>query len=573
MAYQNFFATKLYTDIGAADTTITLETVPTATSGRLVLEARNATQREIIKYTGVAGNTITGVTRGQGGTTAKSHLKNALVEMNATAQDLQDVVDAFNSFAASTNDWRSLVTVPVLTSSSGQREYLLNFLGVDYTGVLSTGMKLKGARVTAAQTQSTSLNGTSQYWSKTTPAGMTFTDDFVCGAWIKLSSYAGAGVISRYNGTSGWSLIVGGSGEVRLRGYNGSAANISEVYTYQSIPLNKWVHISAQLDMSAFTATSTTSYIMIDGIDVPVNVSRSGTNPTSLVQAGNLEIGSQNGGTLPFPGRIQDPFVTSAKLTQAQVRAFKDQKLTTALATTYGMAAAIPFDGNGNDVSTNANNLTGNGGAVATDTDTAFETSMWGIIMKAPTYSGGNTSVTISTPTGAGIPNETLGVFSYASGRTPYGFPANEDRWTHSFIFFTELSHTNPASGNVVQNVLAGMPVYFPTGEWIPGGTVTSYMYRSSAGNQSINTGWSTTNASITNPTGMVNIYLNYSIAGDNILQTVPNSRVLSLSAMTAYYFFISGSSGMTTLSVRGNWTASYGNLPGTMWTFRNAYL
>ena len=92
MGYQNFFATKLYTDIGAADTTITLETAPTPTSGRLVLEARNSTQREIISYTGVSGNQITGVTRGVGGTTAKTHVKTALVEMNAVAEDFTEAL-------------------------------------------------------------------------------------------------------------------------------------------------------------------------------------------------------------------------------------------------------------------------------------------------------------------------------------------------------------------------------------------------------------------------------------------------------------------------------------------------
>lgn len=96
MGYQNFFATKLYTDIGASDTTITLDQAPTETSGRLVLEARNPTQREIIKYSGVSGNQITGVLRGQGGTTAKTHVKGSLVEMNVTAEDLDDAIGVPN---------------------------------------------------------------------------------------------------------------------------------------------------------------------------------------------------------------------------------------------------------------------------------------------------------------------------------------------------------------------------------------------------------------------------------------------------------------------------------------------
>lgn len=88
MAYQNFFATRLFTDAGAADSTLTLETAPSVTTGTLVLEARNPTQREIVTYTGVSGNQVTGVTRGVGGTTAKAHIKTALVEMNLTAEDL-----------------------------------------------------------------------------------------------------------------------------------------------------------------------------------------------------------------------------------------------------------------------------------------------------------------------------------------------------------------------------------------------------------------------------------------------------------------------------------------------------
>lgn len=92
MGYENFYATRLFTDIGAADDTITLEQAPAETSGRLTLEARNPTKREIISYTGVSGNDITGVSRGQGGTAATTHIKGALVEMNVTAEDLDDAL-------------------------------------------------------------------------------------------------------------------------------------------------------------------------------------------------------------------------------------------------------------------------------------------------------------------------------------------------------------------------------------------------------------------------------------------------------------------------------------------------
>ncbi len=104
MGYQNFYATKLYTDINVLDTTITLDQAPTETSGRLVLEARNPTQREIIKYTGVSGNQITGVLRGQGDTTAKTHVKGSLVEMNVTAEDLDDALGVPNNIVTRFNE-------------------------------------------------------------------------------------------------------------------------------------------------------------------------------------------------------------------------------------------------------------------------------------------------------------------------------------------------------------------------------------------------------------------------------------------------------------------------------------
>lgn len=103
MAYENFFATRTSAEIGSSDTTITLDTPPSVFPGRLALEARNATKRELIEYTGVSGNDITGVTRGVGGTSAQTHASGSLVEMNVTAEDLeealnvpQDIEDRFN---------------------------------------------------------------------------------------------------------------------------------------------------------------------------------------------------------------------------------------------------------------------------------------------------------------------------------------------------------------------------------------------------------------------------------------------------------------------------------------------
>lgn len=574
MAYQNFFTTKLFTDIGAADTTITLETPPTALSGRLVLEARNATKREIIKYTGVAGNQITGVTRGQGGTTATTHTKNALVEMNLTSQDIQDLYDAFATFAAATGSWLTAVMTITSIVNNGNRSYDIN-TSTDMTSIISPGMRLRTTRTVAAPTQSTSLNGTTQYYSKATPSAMTFTDDFVVSAWVKLSSYAEGIICGRWDGTNGWMFEVNPSGQIVLNGYSGAAINYSRVTSYQSIPLNKWVHVAAQLDMSTFTATTTTSYVMIDGVDVPASVLRAGTLPTALVQGtGAFEIGRLGAIGLYFPGKIAQFAVYNAKVTQATIRASMNQTLS---GSETSLISAYSFNNTINDLSANANNLTANGSAVATNADSPFggqaggtisSTLDYGIVQKVT-----SSVITVQVPEGCTIPTSGgVSAVSYSTFKAPYGFPSEEDKWTLSLLFFSQLAHTNPASATTVQNVLNGMPVYFPAGKWIPGGSVTMYMYKSSAGTQSAYAGWSTTNASVTNPVGSVGIYNNLAIAGDSVSQVPPNPvTTLNLSTMTAYYFYIYGINGMTALAVYGQWIGN--NTPAAVWTFKNAYL
>jgi len=441
----------------------------------MVLEARNTTQREIIKYTGLSGNTLTGVTRGQGGTSAKSHVAGALIQQNATAEDLQDLYDAFGSFAATNNDWRTLVATLNTVTYNGNRSYDMVFNGVDLTGVLSPGMRLRTERTVSAPTQCTSLNGTNQYYSKSSPAAMTFTDDFVVSAWVKLSSYPvtnPAGLVSRYNGTSGWVLRVDTSGQIMLIGTNAGSGNFSYVQSYQSIPLNKWVHVTAQLDMSTFTATTTTSYVMIDGVDVPASVSRSGTNPTALVQPTfDLQIGTANTGTGYgyFPGKIAQVAIYNAKVTQATIKASISQGLSgseTSLISAYSFNNAIT------DLSANANNLTANGAAVATNADSPFGGQASGLISATLDYGiiqsvsfSTNTTVVVQVPEGCTIPTSGgVSAVSYSTQKAPYGFPAQQGKWRVETII-NATQNWGISALNVYQ--ASATSITLPKGEWI----------------------------------------------------------------------------------------------------------
>lgn len=363
------------------------------------------------------------------------------------------------SGSASSEGWAAVGDNPDTITYNGNRNYDLVFNSTDLTDTLSPGMKLKLTRTVAAPDQCADLEaGSSQYFSKTSPAGMTFTDDFTCSAWIKLESYAQMTIVSRYNGTSGWDMQLSASGIVSLTGFNASAGNQRGVQSYASIPLNKWVHIAIQLDMSAHTATSTTSYVMIDGVDVPAAVYQGGTNPTALVQAGNLEIGGRNGGLLPFDGKLAQVTIFNAKVTQATMRTYMSQGLTgseTSLISAYSLDNAIT-DLN----TTNANNLTANGGALATATDSPFANAVSaGLLEYAEINSvafSTNTTVNVRVPDTCMIPTSGgITASYYAVGAYPYGLPAfrnllaNVIATTHSGIGTTQ-TQVNGASAPVV---------------------------------------------------------------------------------------------------------------------------
>lgn len=304
---------------------------------------------------------------------------------------------------------------------------------IDFATFASPGYRVGMSRTVAAPTQCTSLNGTNQYFSKTTPAGMTYTDDFTTGVWVKATSYANATIASRYNGTSGWTLVMLSTGQIQLAGFNAGAGNVSYVQSYQSIPLNKWVYVTAQLDMSAFTATPTTSYIMINGIDAPAFVARAGTNPTALIQAGNLEIGGQNGGLLPWPGKIVQAAMFNAKVLQATVLGYISQSL---IGTETALISAYSFNNVLTDLNTsNANNLTAQNGALATNADSPFGVQGNNTIDPNKEYTilqkiVSATNVILQSPEGGVLPTTGgVGTVRYSPIKNPLAFPTRPDRW------------------------------------------------------------------------------------------------------------------------------------------------
>lgn len=81
--YQNFFSATLTGDITSGTLTIGLDTVPSPTSGVLVIDPDSTTGREVILYTSKGASTITCPSDGRGysGSTAAAHLTGTTVIM------------------------------------------------------------------------------------------------------------------------------------------------------------------------------------------------------------------------------------------------------------------------------------------------------------------------------------------------------------------------------------------------------------------------------------------------------------------------------------------------------------
>jgi len=470
----------------AGGTTLPLTSVTgldTTTAVTLVVGAGTATEEVITGV--VSGSSLINCVRGKEGTTDSAHSAGETVNMYFTETHWDDVMDGIlvdhkqdgthsdinaDSITATTGTftnltiagtatpegWSALGATPDTVTALGNRSYSMVFNGTDLTDTLSPGMRLKMTRTVTAPTQCADLEASSsQYFSKSSPAGMTFTDDFVVSAWVKLESYgSGNTIASRYNGTSGWLFYIESNGTLNLNGYNAGGANYSKIASYQSLPLNKWVHVAAQLDMSTFTATTTTSYMMIDGVDVPAIVSRAGTNPTALIQAGNLEIGGYNGGTLPFDGKLAQVAIYSAKVTQATILASMNQTLS---GSETSLISAYSFNSTINDLSATANNLTANGGALATNADSPFALSLAGVPTGTAEYAeitsvtfSTNTTLSVLCPPSSLIPTTGgISAIGYSTHNMPFGWTGSKNGIVLGCQLYKSVDQSTTSTGSV----------------------------------------------------------------------------------------------------------------------------
>jgi len=368
--------------------------------------------------------------------------------------------------------------LPAVSSvtNNGNRSYDVTFAST-VAPYLTPGMRIRTTRTSAAPTQCTSLNGTTQYWTRAsgslTGTLSTITDDITVSAWIKLSSYPSgsvASIISRRNVTNGFDFRVETTGQISLLGL-GTAGAYRGFQTYQSVPLNKWVHVSASLDMSG--NTTTTNKFMIDGVDVPCAAYSGAGAVTAFIQAGNLDVGASQSSVAAaqfFPGKIAQVAVFNGNVstvTQANIRSYMSQGMT---GSETNCIFFVNFNNSTTDLSASANTLSaGAGSPTATNADSPFggqadgtisSTLDYGIVTKVST-----TVATVQVPEGCTIPT-TGGVSSvdFSAWKAPYNMPVQSSKWRLSSLLNVLGTVTSNATfGSFLSN---GWALNVPIGAW-----------------------------------------------------------------------------------------------------------
>lgn len=554
------FTTTLGSTITSAATVVPLNSVTGLTNGSVfvgIIEPGLTTQQVFTGLVDTGGAQITGVkwTRGtnvghsagvtivdyvtgtgHNMTTAgllKEH-KQTGAHANVTADSVVATNVTINGTLtiagnAGTAGWTPITGNASVTTgfNKGGREFLVT-TSSDNTALVSAGMRFQITRHTAPPTQCALLNGTNQYANKTSPSGVTFTDDFTVEAWIKVTGYAAGAILSRYNGTSGWQFRLGALGQLELEGFNASAANFVLLQSIQAVPLNEWVHVAATLDMSGFTTT--TSKIWIDGYSVPTAITRGGTNPTALVQAGNLELGGTNGGTQPFNGALSDVRLWSAARTDTQIR---DNMSITLVGTETNLITYYKLNGLLTDSTSNANALTGQNSAVATTLDNPYNTIEYGIITKVT-----SSALTIFTGYAGTIPNMTLDTPSFATAKAPFGFPGARSKWMveafYNLIIGLTIFSKATASINTWYN--GGIQISLPTGVWETSYHGSVLLQTGSIANILAKNTLSTTATTETDPR-LTTVFPGTSTAAAQVEGAVATSPVPLTTATTTAYF------------------------------------
>lgn len=320
--------------------------------------------------------------------------------------------------SSATTGWQTLGFPLTYGANNGNKEFTVTTPN-NLTGILSPGMKLNITRSVTPPTQCMAFaSASSQYATKASPTGITFTSAFTCEAWIYLLSYNSSPqcIVSRRSAnTSGWELQVNSSGQVVILYFDGSS-NVTSIESYQSVPLNRWVHVAGVVTSTSSKAGA----VYVNGVLAPTTFAAS--SAASLTQAGNLSIGMYGAATGdPLNGYISECRVWSVGQTQSAIQASMAINL---VGNETNLVGLWQGSGNFTDATSNANTLTATNGASSAQANNPYSAIEYAIISKV-SFSNPTTTLTLSTGDTCTIPNQTLNTPQYSVAQEPFGLPSD----------------------------------------------------------------------------------------------------------------------------------------------------
>lgn len=351
---------------------------------------------------------------------------------------------------------------------NGNRSYDVPFAS-SVAAILSPGMRLLFEKTVAGNGyMGGAFNGSSQYFTKTSPTGTlaTVTNNFTIKASIIPTVYpsANAYIGGRVDapGANGFGLYFNQNGQVGILVANGGAANLRYITTQQSLPINRNSDIDA-------TWASGTLTVKINGVNVPVGAATtSGTAPTTAGTGGDFSIGRMGAitGSGYFTGYISNFAIFNAVIADATLRQYNTYKLTGSETNCIG---AWSLDNTGvNQQTPGTNDLTATGGVGYTAMsphgqlgDGVQASKAIGLVMAV-----NGSTVTVQCPEGVTIPT-TGGIssVSYATSGNPYGWVSDVGRWELQAQFNSSVSQ-NEATANVWYQMMSASILKIMTGKW-----------------------------------------------------------------------------------------------------------
>ena len=331
---------------------------------------------------------------------------------------------------------------------NGNRSYTITF-SADMSATLSQGMRLLFTKTVPGNGyMGGALNGTNQYFTKTSPTGAlgTVTNNFTLMAQVRPTSYTNGVICARSDATpaNGIALRTQPSGIVEIVIYNGGAANYRVIPTLQSLSLGRTTHI-------AVTFSSGAVAIKFDGINVPLGaVITSGTAPTTAGTGGDFSIGRHGAFSGQyFSGYISNVAIFDAVLADATIRSYSTYKLTGSETNCIG---AWSLDNTPNDQSSLGNNLTAqnSAGFTAISPHGQMGNGVQTTKACARVMEVNGANVTVQTPEGCTIPTSGgISSVSYATSGVPFGWVDDSSRrwdepWQGATLLNNWLNYGTP---------------------------------------------------------------------------------------------------------------------------------